>query len=127
MRSRPRLPGSEGMMCVLTRALAAKKAADRFEAQYRNSLDSPGFANAAQTRGDILGDLRALGPAPNPDQVNAVIGNNSWTDIGNCHNCGRDAAILAQVGEEPDYESNTANICLECAKAVVAMLTEAEE
>lgn len=61
--------------------------------------------------------LVALGPHPDPDHVNAVIGNSSWTDC-RCSECQKYSEVVVQVGQEPDYESATAWLCLNClAKA----------
>ncbi len=37
----------------------------------------------------------------------------------NCNECGKNADIVVQLGQEPDYESATANICLDCLKRAV--------
>jgi len=40
-----------------------------------------------------------------------------------CHEC--DARVdVVQVGQEPDYESATANVCLVCLKKAVALLEQ---
>lgn len=53
--------------------------------------------------------------------VSKIIGNSSWT--GNvCNECGFSANVLMQLGEEPDYESHTANICYGCLCEAVNLL-----
>ena len=62
-----------------------------------------------------LEQLEALGDNPTPDQIDAIIGNPSWTSVGRCHECGKEGCeVLIQLGQEPNYESRTANICPEC-------------
>lgn len=40
-----------------------------------------------------------------------------------CSGCDRkNAPVLVRVGEEPDYESNTAYLCRECVLAAAALL-----
>lgn len=61
--------------------------------------------------------LRELGARPDPDDVDRIIGNRSWTRLA-CNNCQREAAKVVQVGEAPsEYESYTASLCLDCVQA----------
>ena len=65
--------------------------------------------------------LVALPPTRTADDIEAVIGNRSWTDI-RCDECDARVDVAIEVGQVPDYESHTATICLDCAKkAVIAM------
>lgn len=44
-----------------------------------------------------------------------------------CDECeGATGQPLAQVGEEPDYYSGTANMCLDCLRKAVALLESVE-
>ncbi len=54
------------------------------------------------------------------EQVNAIIGNGSWTSI-RCNECGECVAAAVQVGEPPDYESATASVCESCLRKAVAL------
>src|SRR3546814_3694431 len=59
--------------------------------------------------------LRDLGPSPTPQQVNETIGNDSWTAVPDCDECGKlRPPMVVMVGEEPDYESRTAYLCGAC-------------
>lgn len=52
------------------------------------------------------------------DRAEEIIGNRSWArNI--CDECQKDCEITVQLGAEPDYESSTANICVECLKAAL--------
>lgn len=69
----------------------------------------------------ILEKLIALGPQPAPEAVDEAIGNGSWTRT-NCHECEAENINVVQIGEEEDYESNTAYICGDCLKAALSLL-----
>ncbi len=47
------------------------------------------------------------------EDVEAIIGNKSWTSI-RCNECDNYTDFAIQVGEEPDYESRTACLCKSC-------------
>lgn len=55
--------------------------------------------------------------------VAAIIGNDSWCRRPTCHECGMVVDVAVQVGEELDYESSTATICVECLQKALAMAT----
>ena len=54
------------------------------------------------------------------ERAKEILGNNSWTR-NNCDECRKDVYATVQLGQEPDYESATANICLECLNKAVAL------
>lgn len=59
------------------------------------------------------------------DDVNRIIGNNSWTGE-SCDDCGKDGEeIMIQVGQEPDYESSTASLCRECVAKAALLINSA--
>ena len=67
---------------------------------------------------DILDKLENLGVNPFPDDVDSVIGNDSWTRT-KCDECNASNVDVIQIGQDPDYESSTAEICKDClAKAL---------
>ena len=104
-------------MEVITRRRLAEKAADKWKRQYPPGSDK---------RHDAIGcKLRELGPHPDPDAVDAAIGNSSWTDLWRCDECDSQAAVIVRLGEEPDYESSTAYVCLPCLRKAVGMAEEA--
>lgn len=70
----------------------------------------------------ILDKLEALGPNPHPDDVDAVIGNKSWTNC-YCDECQTAYEQVIEVGQEPTYDSSTARLCKDCAlKAATTMI-----
>lgn len=54
--------------------------------------------------------------------VAAIIGNDSWCGPKKCHECGAVVNVAVQVGEEPDYESSTATLCLACLEKALALM-----
>lgn len=55
------------------------------------------------------------------EQFNTALGNTSWTDL-KCDECGNNVDMLVQVGQEPDYESSTANVCVKCLRKAVCWI-----
>lgn len=67
--------------------------------------------------------LAALdGNTATAEQVNAIIGNDSWTTPPTCGECGKRGGVVVQLGEEPDYDSATAHICPGCLQQAVVLL-----
>lgn len=54
--------------------------------------------------------------------VAAIIGNNAWVGPQKCHECGAVVDVAVQVGEEPDYESRTATLCIACVEKALALM-----
>lgn len=46
-------------------------------------------------------------------EVCGIIGNESWTEL-RCDQCDKSKEALVVVGQEMDYESRTASLCLSC-------------
>lgn len=96
-------------MKLITRKVLADKASGRWlKTYFRKGEWVYGFDKEV-----IYCNLKALGDNPTPEDVDRVIGNSSWTSI-KCDECGKYVEEVIQVGEEPDYESCTANICKPC-------------
>jgi hypothetical protein len=81
------------------------------------------FRNVTDNKFAIYEGLRKLDlEACTREDVDAVIGNTSWTDI-SCDGCGeRRLRIAVEVGEERDYESCTATLCASCVQEAVHVL-----
>jgi hypothetical protein len=73
-----------------------------------------------QDKLDILKRLLALESNPEPDQVDSIIGNASWTAT-KCDECGTQGIEVVELGEEPDYESSTACICKDCLRRALSL------
>jgi hypothetical protein len=55
-----------------------------------------------------------------PADVAEIIGNESWTRM-TCGECKKDVTELVTIGDEPDYESQTASICIDCARKAASL------
>jgi len=55
------------------------------------------------------------------EHIKKIIGNSTWTR-NMCHECENDSEITIQLGQEPYYDSATANICPECLKKALSLL-----
>lgn len=101
-------------MELLTRNILARTAAERWRRQYPDD-------KAKQPA------LVALGDRPNPDDVNRIVGNKSWTEVPTCGECRRhNLPSVVQLGDEPDYDSSTAWVCLDCLRKAVALAETVE-
>lgn len=57
------------------------------------------------------------------DVVDDIIGNSSWT-WNECNCCGKDSDVVIQLGQPLDYESRTANVCVECLQKALEMVQQ---
>lgn len=96
-------------MNLITRRGRARTAAKRWLAQYPDDkVRHP--------------KLAALGDSPSPDDVDRIIGNGSWTEVPKCNECNRyGLPAVVELGDEPDYESQTAWVCLDCLRNAVVL------
>ncbi len=104
-------------MELITRQSRASTTAARWQEQY----NGPGVTVDEQ---EIGAALVALGADPLPDAVDAAIGNDSWTKLDTCGECSKEVAALVQVGEDPDYDSNTAYLCKSCTRRAVVLFED---
>lgn len=98
----------------ITRKSKAAIAATRWRDQYAHY-----FARGDKDKVSTYEKLQDLGPSPNPDDVDAIIGNDSWTSC-RCNDCAQDREAVCELGAEPDYDSATAHICIRCLRLAVA-------
>lgn len=103
-------------MKLITRQSLANQAAERWLRQYtyRDGDVEPG-------RKDVYERLLALGETPEPNSVDSVIGNNSWTKPNDCSECGMNFDVVVELGEEPGYESSTVWLCFDCLLRAVEL------
>ena len=59
--------------------------------------------------------LAALPPGFTAEQVNQIIGNNSWTE-NKCDECDMDAPVLVRIGDAPDYDARWMDLCPNCIR-----------
>lgn len=95
-------------MILITKQHLANIAKDRWRAQY---YESGGW----YTYGDKelkYNTLVALGDNPSPDDVNKVIGNNSWTNV-ICSECKESVDSVVELGEV-GYDTEYVYACKDC-------------
>lgn len=102
---------------IKSRAFLASHAAEAWRRQYASAIANHRDDYDAKRRATYHA-LLALGPTPDPDEVDRIIGNGSWTS-NHCDECG-EAADTVQVGQPPDYESRTADLCEPCVRRALA-------
>jgi hypothetical protein len=116
-------------MKLITQRDLIRKVAERWHQQYDHypEDDRPLFSvrNGMRTqlnKREIASHLDMLNKeTATADDVNTIIGNKSWTRL-TCDECGSETITeVMEVGQEPDYESNTARLCLECIKKAYIM------
>lgn len=105
-------------MTVTTERDRIRTVAERWLNQY--PVDGERTLRSHRT---ILAKLQAMDPeTATSAEVEAVIGNGSWT-TDRCNECKEWTHGWAiMVGDEPDYDSRTATLCLSCARKVAALL-----
>jgi hypothetical protein len=101
-----------------------KGIAARWKAQYIDRLGSDWtFANGRKAV-DIYQQLLALhDDTATSKDIAAIIGNNAWAGPSDCHECGRSVERTVEIGQPPDCESHTAQVCEECLRKALALIT----
>jgi hypothetical protein len=107
-------------MKLLTAKSQAAEAAERWKKNYFNQRTGLWSSTISGPAKVVYDALIALGPHPEPADVNRVIGNDSWTD-NRCNECGLSGRSVVQLGDEPDYDSSTVWVCEECLAAAAAV------
>jgi hypothetical protein len=75
----------------------------------------------AKVSAEVIYDrLVALKGNGTPEEIEKIVGNTSWTDI-SCDECGRNVEVAVTVGEEEDYDTRTARVCLDCLNKAVRL------
>ena len=112
-------------MKLITERTQIREVAALWRKQYpqpRRTIDIAGD----KIHNEIAGKLDALDvEAATAADVAAIIGNTSWCHQSRCDECNRFFPAAIQVGEEPDYESSTAILCLECLEKALALVRQA--
>lgn len=81
----------------------------------------------ADTRGIHVGkELSKLDKETvSAEEVNTLIGSD-WTSK-TCNDCGVKVKTVVQIGEDLDYDSCTANVCIDCLKKAVKLMEQNKE
>lgn len=109
-------------IAVFTPHSLAKTACRRWRDQY--GYDRGRTLSSGKTPADVADALEALGTTPDPEAVDAAIGNPSWTTPDTCDGCGLDdrSRRLSLSGERGGML-----LCDACARgAADALIAELE-
>lgn len=102
-------------MDTLTRNDVAVGVAERWRQQYREYFQNPALAQRLAFRPiEVYAKLLGLGENPNPDDVDAAIGNRSWTAL-NCGECLGSFDKVVVIGNE-HY------LCKDCLKRALKLM-----
>ena len=104
-------------MEITTRKSEAATVAARHFAQYKRYPRDYRTQDGRDPR-EVNKQLVALGPTPDPDEVDKIIGNGSWTDVDQCMGCGRKELdrVLTFGGDE------TFSLCELCVEQAHILL-----
>lgn len=102
-------------MQLITTKYLLKELPNRYKAQYtKNQIFDNGLSSE-----NIIALLEGESELTK-ERANEIIGNTSWTQ-NNCDECGKDSDSVVQLGQEPDYDSSTANICFDCLRKAITL------
>ena len=108
-------------MKIITRKILADSAPQRFKEQYEKYRGVKHYSQL--DHGEVIDQLAKLCEPINPDEVDRIIGNKSWTSVPSCDECNADDLhAVVEIGQEPDYESSTARICHACITSATIRL-----
>lgn len=62
--------------------------------------------------------ILALGRVPTVAEARVIFGHGGWTATA-CDHCGVENVAIVSLGQEPDYESHTADVCAGCLRAAL--------
>lgn len=104
-------------MYLITRESIVRQVPERWAKQYPESIEGrTAFATIYK---------KLLAAVPLTEEVaDRIIGNTSWTSL-ICDECGQEVSAVMVVGQEPDYESATASLCLDCLQKALAEIQKA--
>ena len=106
-------------MKLINRQTLTNEAAKRWKEQYCSNGEW--YASRCLPREETYAKLLALGTNPNPNDVDGLIGDSSWTDVKSCNECDQQVDELVEIGEPSDYESSTAYVCKKCLLEALEM------
>lgn len=112
-------------MKLITVSDKCKAIAERWKEQYGDFKDDDLYIKkGVLSKRKIYSQLLALHGQGTPEEINEIIGNDSWTAV-RCWECNRsDMPVVVELGQEPDYESITTWICKDCLRKAIELIGE---
>lgn len=105
-------------MNTLTKQEKIKSVAKHWKKQYfKNGVWGPskhGFEA-------IYNQLKQLGPTATEDEIEAIIGNRTWTQ-NKCDECDKDSDVVIMLTESSEYVTY---VCLDCLRAAITLCENA--
>lgn len=111
----------------ITRKSLADSVSERWREQYPCPDHSKPVSAWALKMEAIGKALDALGQSKDPEEVERIIGNETWTEVPECDECGCKSDAVVMIGEPPDYESATAWICKKCLEKALELMSCTKE
>jgi hypothetical protein len=102
-------------MKLITREHWAKSAPARFKAQYCDEVTGSWSIVHAFAEGTEAIYHKLLACDQSPETVVEIL-NSSWVVL-QCDECGQYVNAIMELGDEPDYETATARLCIHCLHA----------
>lgn len=104
---------------LITRHTIAKQAADDFRrVRTRTTVSGDPYLTDADAR--ALAALEVLGPDPDPDEVNRIVGS-EWVQLYPCNGCEQRVDVLVGVGADGE-DGGSAYLCAACIHEAAALL-----
>ena len=122
-------------MKLITRQSLANEAAELWARQYppvdlqaeiHDPQTIPKRREWAQKMRGIFYDLQALGPTPNPDAVDTIIGNKTWTQMPVCSECGSTRQRIMRFVENVDHDADVIYLCKSCLETAMMLIDTGE-
>jgi hypothetical protein len=105
---------------LITRHTQAATAAEQWWEIYCDKPDGYRLADGRNPR-DVHAALVAMGVNPDPDAVDAAVGNRVWTEC-HCEECGKSVDMVVLLGDDsPDDDSSTVTVCGPCLFAALQL------
>ena len=101
-------------MRIIRRSERARDAAKIWKKYYH--INGEWVSGYGRDNQEIYEKLCKLGINPDPEEVDRIIGNPSWTKVW-CNECRNYVEEAVEIGEKPDYDSATATVCMDCLKS----------
>lgn len=103
-------------MNLITKKELLASLASRWEWHYRAYLKDGDSNDKSLKYEKLLNE-----PNLTESRATEIIGNSSWTH-NVCDECSNECDIVVQLGQESDYESSTAQICLICLQVAIQLI-----
>lgn len=103
--------GLSHMYSIIKRSDIVARVPERWAKQYKGYVDNGDRWDKGPTTKALL-DLK---PGFSAEEVDTIIGNDSWTK-NCCDECGKDCDVLLRMGQEPDYDARWLDLCERCLR-----------